>query len=341
MRILFGALLALTVTAAAAEEAPDSKFDVEPNWVRRPRPDEFQAVWPRDALLKGRDGRVVIACEIAPQGTLEACKVISESPSGEGFGAAALLLAPSFAMKPGVKDGKPVRSTVRIPINFKTAGPASPLEVESVAFLQDPIWASAPTFEDMAAAWPEKAKGESGHVSMRCGFTREGTLRRCEVLTEMPRGQGFGKAARTVLASRFRLRMSPDAADRVSKAHVNLAVQFTNPSFQTPRAILQPRWITQLDPAKVQAIYPAKAADAGVKSGKGFADCAISADGHLVDCKPSGAAPDGLGFAEAAVQVASVMQMNPWTDGGGPVDGARIRLPVAFNLAPAPAPAKP
>jgi hypothetical protein len=207
--------------------------------------------------------------------------------------------------------------------------------------IQEPIWTSAPSFEDMKAAWPAGAKGDVGHVSMRCRLTREGTLHYCDVLTETPSRKGFGKAARTIVASKFRMRIDPASVDKVSKAYVNLAVHFNNPASNTPRAVVEPKWITGVDPAKVQSIYPPKAADAGVKSGKGFVDCTVAKDGHLADCKPAGAAPEGLGFAEAAVQVASVMQMNPWTDGGGPVDGVRIRLPVAFNLAPTPASTKP
>jgi len=33
------------------------------------------------------------------------------------------------------------------------------------------------------------------------------------------------------------------------------------------------------------------------------------------------------------VLVAQVMKMNPWTQDGGPVDGARVKLPIRFNLA--------
>ena len=46
--------------------------------------------------------------------------------------------------------------------------------------------------------------------------------------------------------------------------------------------------------------------------------------------------------AAQAVAIAGVMQMNPWTDDGRPVDGARIRLPINFTQAEEPAPkAKP
>ena len=37
----------------------------------------------------------------------------------------------------------------------------------------------------------------------------------------------------------------------------------------------------------------------------------------------------------AALLVAPIMQMNPWTDDGRPVDGVRIKLRVQSGLAPA------
>jgi hypothetical protein len=196
----------------------------------------------------------------------------------------------------------------------------------------DPVWDKAPSFADMAAAWPQGAKAEFGHVSMRCGFTVEGRLRRCEVLTETPRGKGFAKAAREIVAAKFQLRVTPESGEAVSKAFVNLPVRFNNPANTGPRTITKPEWITQIDPEAVVSVYPDAAAQLGVKSGRGVADCAVAPDGKLTDCKPAPATPPALGFSEAAVRVASAMQMNPWSEGGGPVDGVRLRLPVTFNL---------
>jgi len=336
-----GKPVAAAVSIPVAFQVPDPSTVVEPDWLKMPNSDDLQAVWPKAAMVKGQGGRAVIECDVEPQGTLENCKVISEEPAGMGFGAATLLLAPSFAMKPATRDGKPVGGKVRIPINFKLDSAVDDSSLESVLMVKEPIWDSAPSFDDMKAAWPAGAKADAGHVSMRCRLTREGTVRQCQVLTETPRGQGFGKAARTVVAPRFTMRIDPASADKIAKAYVNLAIHFNNPALNTPRAVVEPKWITGLDPAKAHAVYPAKAADAGVKSGKGYADCTVAPDGRLADCKPAGGVPDGMGFAEAAAAVASVMQMNPWTTGGGPVDGVRIRLPVAFNLAPDGPPAKP
>ena len=72
----------------------------------------------------------------------------------------------------------------------------------------------------------------------------------------------------------------------------------------------------------------------------------MAADGTLSGCETVTEDPAGLGFGEAAMEVASVMQMSPWTKQGAPVEGARINLPIKFVLptdatAPAAPPAKP
>lgn len=331
-------VLAFTLLASDAVAVEPTELDVAPDWIKKPTYEDLQAVWPAAALRRGISGSATITCQITPQGLLEECAVVSEAPAGQGFGSSALLLAPSFVIKPGMKDGKPVSTTLRIPINFKSTGPTS---VSKIPMIGEPIWEKAPSFADMAAAWPQKAKAEFGHVSMRCRFTSEGLLRRCDVLTETPLGQGFGRAARDVVAPKFQLRVAPDAKDEVSQAYVNLPIRFTNPATPGPRTVVEPKWITGLDPAKIAKIYPEAAAKAGVTSGRGVANCLVAPDGKLTDCKPAPATPPDLGFSESAVQVASIMVMNPWTGGGGPVDGVRLKLPIRFNLTPTDAAPKP
>jgi TonB family protein len=331
-------ILAMMLVAGSAGAAETVDLDTPPDWIKKPSYEDLNAVWPAKAMRNGISGKATILCQITLQGLLEACAVDSETPAGEGFGAAALLLAPSFVLKPGTKDGKPVSTKVGIPIAFISQGAVT--STVRTPMISEPVWDNAPSFKDMAAAWPAKAKAatEFGHVSMRCGFTEEGLLHRCNVLTETPGGQGFGEAARKVVAPKFRLRVAPDATKVITKAFVNLPIRFTNPQTPGPRTIVEPKWITQVDPKKVVSIYPPAAVEAGVKKGRGIADCMVAPDGKLVDCKPASANPAGLGFAEAAVQVASIMIMNPWSDGGGPVDGVRLKLPVTFNLAPEEAP---
>jgi protein TonB len=61
-------------------------------------------------------------------------------------------------------------------------------------------------------------------------------------------------------------------------------------------------------------------------------DCTVVHDGSLNDCAVASEDPAGLGFGDAALQIAAVMGMNPWTAQGTPVEGARIRLPIRLVL---------
>ena len=63
----------------------------------------------------------------------------------------------------------------------------------------------------------------------------------------------------------------------------------------------------------------------------GQARCTVAPDGSLTGYAPASASPERMGFPEAAVAVAQVMRMNPWTDDGGPVGGAMITLPIRFE----------
>lgn len=334
-------VLALAAASLAAGVALSREQG--PDWVRKPTGEDLRAAWPTAALRRGVSGQAVLACQVNVQGGLEDCQVESETPAGYGFGSAALLLVPSFQMKPEMKDGQPQVSSVRIPISFSnpggqgssgTGGPAPNSRLGSsgdkALMLVDPVWKASPSFADMAAAWPKEATGvTNARVSMRCRVTREGRLSQCNVLTETPGRRGFAAAARK-LAPLFELTGDPVGGDVRKDVYVNLAVSFIDPATPGARTIAHPKWIREPDEAQL-AIFPQAAADRGLTRGVGVADCAITADGNLTDCKVGREDPVGLGFGEAAVRVAQAMQMSPWTDDGRPVDGARIRLPIQFN----------
>ncbi len=326
---VFVVLLLLASGAVAVAQTVDA------DWLRKPTSDQLRAAWPARALAAGRGGVAVIVCEINIRGGLENCKIESEKPAGEGFGDAALMLVPSFLMKPAMEDGKPVRSVVHIPISFASGGSGGS-GGQTISMVTNPPWRTAPSFADMAAAWPKGAEAiQQGHVSMRCKFKKDGGLTNCETLTENPRGRGFGGAARK-LAPLFAIPVDPQDPHFLDRTYVNLQVRFINPTAPEAlkRAVVQPRWIRGPDPAKVLAIYPEQASAAGVKTGLGVAECTIATDGSLTGCVVAREDPAGLGFGQAAVAVASVMRMSPWTEDGGPVDGGKIKLPVKFSLAP-------
>ncbi len=337
--MLLGAGLAAALCGAALAEV----FK-QPDWDRKPSGDQIARYYPDEAVDNSVSGRAAIKCQVTLDGRLINCSVVSESPAGMGFGEAALKMADKeFRMKPGTVDGKPVDGLwVQIPLSFQA--PTS-----SARFvITEAVWDEAPTFEDMAAAWPAEVGDLAvGTAVLRCQVAprTEGRLRNCTIAGQTPKGSPFGSAART-LAGKFRLKLTAEEEKKYASADIAVSFRFYNPS--TPagqgKKVEKPDWIVRIDPKKIVALYPQAAIDAGVKEGVGVADCLVMPDGKLTDCSVSRENPAGLGFGPAALLVAGVMQMDPWTPDGRPVAGGRIRLPVVFNLAPevqADAPAAP
>ncbi len=89
-----------------------------------------------------------------------------------------------------------------------------------------PSWASIPSGEDMAAAYPQFANtiGQDGDVTLRCAALADGRLERCEVMETTPTGLGFGRAGLS-LSSRFRV--SPlQVNGEESKSTVQFTIRF-------------------------------------------------------------------------------------------------------------------
>jgi len=105
--------------AGAAYVAPD------PLWLSLPSAAQFQAAFP-----KTENGvnhvKVVLLCDVAAGGALSGCTVESEDPPGQGYGAAALALAPDIRIGLLSASGVPlVGAKVRVPIRYEMT-PAKP-----------------------------------------------------------------------------------------------------------------------------------------------------------------------------------------------------------------------
>lgn len=110
----------------AMSEPKPAHAVVRPGWVRRPTAAELEQVYPPAAAKARLSGRAVIECQVALDGAARACRVVQETPVDQGFGAAALALAPVFRFTPAVVDGQAVDgAVVRIPVGFD-ANPAAP-----------------------------------------------------------------------------------------------------------------------------------------------------------------------------------------------------------------------
>jgi TonB family protein len=353
-----GALLLWPTAAAWADTPPDRPVRwTLPDWLVRPTSSQLLAVWPVDAVRKGLNGRVMIHCRVSRQGALFGCEVDSESPPGEGFGAAALALTPQFVMKPATRDGQPAESQVEIPINFSGLEPTHPQQgpqvvtgsripgdahAASVAGAQqDPHdrivssvrWLEAPSYAQVVAGYPAKASAAKvgGHVALNCRFGAEGRLSSCDVISEIPSGYGFGAAARA-LARDF-VGPSIDAGGTpLIYAAVQVAFTFAPEmlSGQAP-VIGKPLWTRLPDTVAVAQGFPAAAVAAHVSTGHVMLECGIGAEGRLDDCSVARQDPPGLGFDKAALELAPLFQVSVWTDEGLPTVGGRISVPFRYE----------
>ncbi len=90
-----------------------------PAWLDRPNAEEMARHYPESAIRRAMQGQATISCSVTSRGTLTGCRVVSESPEAERFGAAALKLARYFRLSPQTVDGRMIDGApVTIPIRF-------------------------------------------------------------------------------------------------------------------------------------------------------------------------------------------------------------------------------
>ena len=90
-----------------------------PAWAALPSAEDFQASFPKTANGVN-DVRVTLVCAVAAGGTLSGCGVDREEPAGQGYGAAALALAPKIRVSPWSLEGEAtVGAKVRVPLHYQ------------------------------------------------------------------------------------------------------------------------------------------------------------------------------------------------------------------------------
>jgi hypothetical protein len=319
---------------------------------------EYVAIWPHGAYRDGADAYVILRCRINVHGLAELCGVKSESPEGKGFGAAAMQLRPTFKLAPAAGPEGPVESQMDIAVRFRAPRrdidvealhkstdlfhkgdpfnnvrlddrimQGNPMPYQAVTMLSRPVWATAPSFDDVAQAYPAAAGGAEGYVVAHCQVEPTGDLKNCISVKEEPTALGFAKAA---LALTPKFKVAPDLAvapDR-KPLWVDIPIRLPPPEAQKDRTITTPHWLTSLDAAPNP--FPALAAAQGVTSGVGVADCVVGPAGAL-QCTPLAGEPGGLGFSEAVAHLASIQKIAIWSDAAGPVLGGQIRLELRLD----------
>jgi len=143
--VLFG--LALAAPASATTAPPNTVTN--PDWLRKPSSDDITRYYPDAAQRHDIGGKVRVQCRLASDGVLNDCVVLSEAPTGYGFGEAALNVASRFQMRPGTRDGQPIAGQIIIPITFAIPPPERPaLGARRPAALAFMLFAAASIF------WP-------------------------------------------------------------------------------------------------------------------------------------------------------------------------------------------
>lgn len=99
---------------------PAADIITQPEWVRRPNSETVSRFYPSQAMQRGIEGSTRLSCRVNVSGRLVGCIVLSETPSGYGFGAAAIRLVSTLRMRPMLRNGEPVDGgMVTIPIQWR------------------------------------------------------------------------------------------------------------------------------------------------------------------------------------------------------------------------------
>lgn len=114
-------LVSATVAPVASAPAPPTPGAItRPSWIERPNGADFERYWPLRAYALELEGDVSLDCLVSAEGRLD-CAIVSEDPTGFGFGEAALRISRSFRMALMTLDGVPAaggRYRMRIPFRF-------------------------------------------------------------------------------------------------------------------------------------------------------------------------------------------------------------------------------
>jgi len=93
-----------------------------PRWLRELTEDEMLAFYPPRAARRGLSGTVVLTCRIRADTTVDRCRPLSEYPTGESFGRAAVRASALWRIRPRVENGRPVdgrREHITVPFRWR------------------------------------------------------------------------------------------------------------------------------------------------------------------------------------------------------------------------------
>jgi TonB family protein len=189
-------------------------------------------------------------------------------------------------------------------------------------------WVAAPTAADMAAAYPAKAKAEGvgGAANLICTANRSGQMTACDVLGESPRGYGFGDAAR-------RLAGQLKAVGVANNTEVKVPITFSPDLARSGAATVKtPKWAALPSVSDMQTVVPKT--EGGPNNVRVTLICDVQAGGALSGCAVDREDPAGQGFGQAILGLAPKFKVELMSAEGMPTVGAKVRVPVRFDLKP-------
>ncbi|MBU2118161.1 MAG: TonB family protein [Alphaproteobacteria bacterium] len=98
--------------------APRPAMITNPRWGQPPR-----LIYPEAALSGNVEGAVVMACRVRGDGRFQDCEVVSETPSGYGFAAAAMEGSRTARVHPRTVDGLAVDARATWTARFRLPSP--------------------------------------------------------------------------------------------------------------------------------------------------------------------------------------------------------------------------
>ncbi len=318
--------------------------DTDPDWLRKPTQEELQVLWPSQAAKEGIGGKATVSCLVDIRGSAYDCVAVSEDPPGKGFGGAAIGLSQQFQFRPAKLHGQPVISAVNVPITWQRS---DPFAVGGGKTLVDPAmaWLESPTFDDLAAVYPKKARAArtGGRANIGCNFGRDGRVKDCMTLMEAPVGQGFGHAAEQ-MAKHFVAPSTTVHGKPITEFAVQIPIVFDPSMLDTDQpAVGKPRWAS-LPSAEDTKVAFAEIAKSEAGTLRVMLTCKVQMGGGVGDCSVENGQQANQGLAQAAMTLTPHFKLTTWTVEGLPTVGGTVHIPLRYEGStppPATPPAKP
>lgn len=174
------------------------------------------------------------------------------------------------------------------------------------------------------------AKGLEGEATLRCRMTTNLVMKNCKLISENPKGHGFGAAALS-MAAKSQPNPLADVPER-NRAPVTYRFSLSplgiSPSPLKPLTVVKnPDWVGLPTAEQVAAAFPT---EANATKGRAVIRCVVAVDQTLQQCSVLSEEPANEGFGQAALRLAPSFRLTPKTYDGVPVGGHPVVIPIIF-----------